>query len=127
MFKCRHTGCDDSVLALRLEMRAKKSSVKIGEIAKYIEKYLDKLDKHDALMNAGKELASFNGIELNIYCNIRRKKNDGPLPSRVAELRVFANHLAGRDTIELKDYIMDQGAFAEDSWLIPCCGIMKIQ
>jgi len=80
MFKFQHTGSDDSVLVLHREMEAKKSSAKISEIAKHIEKYLNKLDKHGALMDAGKGLTSFHGVELNVYCNIRRKKSDGPLP-----------------------------------------------
>jgi len=68
----------------------------------------------DSLMNVGKELKSFNGIELKNYYNMRRKKSDGPLPPRVANLRVFANLFSGRDTIELKDYSMNQGAFSDD-------------
>ena len=114
MFKVRHTACDNEVLVNCREMEAKKNTARVDKISKHVDKYLDKLDKREGLMAGGKELQSFNGVELKIVCNIRRLKSDGPMPSRVAELRLFANHLAIRDPIEVKEYIMDQGTFSED-------------
>ena len=58
--------------------------------------------------------AGSTSIELKLYCSVRRVKSDGPLPSRVADLRLLANRLTNVDPIELKEYIMDQEAFAED-------------
>ena len=58
--------------------------------------------------------AGFTSIELKLYCSVRRVKSDGPLPSRVADLRLLANRLTNVDPIELEEYIMDREVFAED-------------
>ena len=69
-----------SIFEIRREMEETKNSVKIDMILRHIERYLDKLEKHEDLMAGGKELIKFTSIELKLYCSVRRVKSDGPLP-----------------------------------------------
>ena len=111
LFKCRHTSLDSEVLELRREAESRKRSASASAVMKKVELFTGYLDKYDKLLTSGKDSANYNGTELKVWCDVRRKKADGKLPSRKALLITFAQSLQakGREPMSLKEYLVDQG------------------
>lgn len=109
MFKVRHTRCDDEVLAIRRDMEKKKEVASAGAIMKAVEKYNAKLKKCEALIAKDKDFSKYNASELKTWCNVRRRKEDGALPSLAKEVKSFASGMAGREPLSLKEHLMELG------------------
>ena len=68
---------------------------------------------YKSLLLLQKKASKFNGTDLKIWCNIRRKKGDGAMPTKVTPLKEFDKKLAGREPLTVKEFLMDQG-YAKD-------------
>ena len=65
--------------------------------------------KWDELANKAKDPAKYNVSEWKVWSLIRKKKDDGPLPSKADELRAYAKRMEGRDPLTAKECLLDLG------------------
>ena len=78
-------------------------------IVNAVKKYNAKLKKCEALIAKDKDFSKYNASELKTWCNVRRRKEDGALPSLAKEVKLFASGMAGREPLLLKEHSMELG------------------
>ena len=61
------------------------------------------------LLALNKQYSNFSGENLKAFCNVRRKKSDGGLPTKKNLLVVYANAMKNRAPMTVKEYLLDQG------------------
>ena len=109
MFKVRHVTCDKDVLVIRHEMEDKKHSEKVTVIMKHMDAYNERLDKYDELFSESNKKSKTTGAALRVWCNVRKRKADGTLPSKASDIKAFAKKLEGRECLTVREYLIDQG------------------
>jgi hypothetical protein len=77
------------------------------QCAKHIIKFNKRQDKYEALVDKAKDEEKYSAADLKIWCSVRKKKEDGVIPSKADEVRTYAMMLEDREPLTTKQFLLD--------------------
>ena len=110
IFKFGQCVLDKTILEYRSDKEKEKRQEDLDKVKSACRKYEDQLKNYKQLLSSGfetKEKPTLN--ELKLWMSVRKKKEDGPMPTTKVKLLELKGKLENRAVLSLRDYLLDEG------------------
>jgi hypothetical protein len=84
-------------------------NTKIYAVVKLVEKFNKRLEKYSTVISSARKEEEYTNVELKAWLAVRKKKQDGAMPTTSPKLKDLYNKLKDREPLTLRHHLLDEG------------------
>jgi hypothetical protein len=109
LFKIRKVVLCDEVLEVRKGRDAAIQNTKIDAVMKLVEKFNKLLEKYSTVISSTRKEEECTNVELKAWLAVRKKKQDGAMPTTLPKLKDLYSKLKETEPLTLRAHLLDEG------------------
>ena len=114
LFDANHIVMDEEVLRIRESKEQDKMDEKEATVLKAIQRYRSLKEAYLKVVNSSTEEKDFKGTHFKAVIHFKKQKDDKPVPTRVADLKVRYDEVKNKREWSIKEYLTDRFALCNE-------------
>jgi hypothetical protein len=78
-------------------------------LVKLVQKFNKRLEKYSTMISSTRKEEEYTNIELKAWLAVRKKKQDGAMPTTSPKLKELYTKLKDREPLTLRHHLLDEG------------------